>query len=231
MSLVLELQQLAWDKKNDVSDLLKKAYAVAFKLNLRKFKTWAECEMNGYLGKKMPPYRRVQGRAVCHNPYHGWVPFYCPGDPKFQARLSITWINTPVGVLQEFLQRNEDGHSIINYPPELENVLMQGMTHPLRPALEVPVSAYVGILDAARNTILTWSLKLEADGILGQGLTFSPQEKKTAAEKEAELRPLVAVYVSNTNAAVGTMDKSALQQSSPQAEMYFDPDEQPGPDE
>ena len=98
MSLVLELQQLAWDKKNDLSDLLKKAYAVAFKLNLRGFKTWTECEMNGYVGKKMPPYRRVQGRVVCHNPYHGWIPFICLNDPKMQANLSVRWLNTPVGV-------------------------------------------------------------------------------------------------------------------------------------
>ena len=101
---------------------------------------------------------------------------------------------------------------------------MRGMEFPFRPALEVSRSSYVAILDKVRNTILNWSLKLEADGILGEGLTFSQQEKKTAAEKEPELRPLVTVYVNN-NVAAGKMEKSAVQQASPQGEMYFDPDE------
>jgi hypothetical protein len=102
---------------------------------------------------------------------------------------------------------------------------MSGMEYPYRPALEVPRSAYVNILEKVRNTILAWGLKLEADGILGQGLTFNTEEKKVAAEKESELRPVVAVYVSNNNVAVDKMDKSAIQQASPQGEMYFDPDQ------
>ena len=226
MSLVLELQQLALNKENDLSDLLKKAYAVAFKLNLRGFKTWTECEMNGYVGKKMPPYRRFQGRVVCLNPYHGWIPFICANNPKLQADLSVRYINTPVGVLMEFLQRNDNGNSIIDYPPDLENLLMQGMDIPLRPALEVSRSAYVAILDKVRNTILNWSLRLEEDGILGEGMTFTPQEKRAAAEKEAELRPMVAVYITNNAVAAGTMDRSVVQQSSPLSEVYFDPDDE-----
>jgi len=53
MSLVLELQQHALDKGTDVNELLKKAYVVAFKLNLRAFKSWCEAEMNGYINRKM----------------------------------------------------------------------------------------------------------------------------------------------------------------------------------
>ena len=224
MSLVIELQQLAWDQKNDLSDLLRKAYLVAFKLNLRSFKTWIECEMNGYMNKKMPPYRQIQGRVVCHNPYRGWIPFICKDNPRFQATLSSQHLNTPVGVLQEFLQHNKDGYTIIYYPPDIETFLMSRMNFPQRPALEVPRSAHVAILDKVRNTILNWSLRLEADGILGDGKTFTTQEKRTASEKEAELRPVVTVSVTNNVVAVGAMDGSAVQQSSPQGEVYFDPD-------
>ncbi len=224
MPLVIELQQLALDHKNDLSDLLRKAYAVAFKLNLRGFKTWTECEMNGYINKKMPPYRQIQGRVVCQNPYHGWIPFICIGDPQLQNALSFQWLNTPVGVIQEFLQNNHDGNSIINYSVDLEDRLMLRMVIPLRPALEVPRSAYVAILDKVRNTILNWSLRLEADGILGDGMTFTTKEKRTASEKENELRPVVTLNVTNNVVAVGAMDESAVQQSSPRGEVYFDPD-------
>jgi hypothetical protein len=36
------------------------------------------------------------------------------------------------------------------------------------------------MLDAVRTIILNWSLKLEEDGILGEGLVFTPKEKKAA---------------------------------------------------
>ena len=170
MSLVLELQQLAWDNANNLPDLLKKAYAVAYKLGLSSFKAWADCEMNGYRGKKkVPPYREVHGRVVCLNPYNGWIPYIMQGAPELQATLSSHMLRTPVGVLQEFVQRGET-RSILDYPPEVEQFLMQNMDYPFRPALEVPCSAYVMILDTVRNTILNWSLKLEEDGILGEGL-------------------------------------------------------------
>jgi hypothetical protein len=223
MSLVLELQRLALDPNTDVSELLKKAYAVAFKLNLRSFKTWTECELNGYVGKKLPPYRMIHGRVVCLNPVRGWIPFYFR-SPESQATASSRWLNTTVGLLQEFLRSGHES-SIIDFDPDLEHLLMQGMVVPMRPALEVPVTAYVHILETVRNTILKWSLKLEQDNILGEGMTFSLQEKKTAEEKAADLRPPLTVNLFNNNLNVGQMDRSAVQQASPQAEMYFDPDE------
>jgi len=36
------------------------------------------------------------------------------------------------------------------------------------------------IFDAVRNRILDWTLKLEAEGILGEGMTFTPKEKEAA---------------------------------------------------
>ena len=36
----------------------------------------------------------------------------------------------------------------------------------------------VQLVDGVRNTILEWSLRLEADGIVGDGLSFNPEEKE-----------------------------------------------------
>ena len=41
-------------------------------------------------------------------------------------------------------------------------------------------TCFIGVLDAVRNAILDWTLKLEQDGILGEGMTFSTEEKQTA---------------------------------------------------
>jgi hypothetical protein len=53
---------------------------------------------------------------------------------------------------------------------------------PLEPVLHISRSQIQGILDAVRTIILEWSLKLEKDGILGQGMTFTQEEKKKAAD-------------------------------------------------
>jgi hypothetical protein len=42
-------------------------------------------------------------------------------------------------------------------------------------------SALAGILDAVRNKILDWALELESHGVLGEGMTFSAQERQAAA--------------------------------------------------
>ena len=55
-------------------------------------------------------------------------------------------------------------------------------------------------------------------------MTFTTQEKRAASENENELRPLVTLNVINNVVAVGAMDGSAVQQSSPRGEVYFDPD-------
>ena len=51
---------------------------------------------------------------------------------------------------------------------------------PAQVSLFVDRGSLVRILDAVRNIILNWSLKLEEDGILGEGLSFSDVEKAVA---------------------------------------------------
>jgi len=48
------------------------------------------------------------------------------------------------------------------------------------PTLIVGKSQLIGILDAVRNEILNWSLELESQGILGDGMSFSTEELKKA---------------------------------------------------
>jgi hypothetical protein len=76
------------------------------------------------------------------------------------------------------------------------------------PRLQFGKSAIHVILDAVRNTILEWSLKLELAGILGSEMSFSSDERTTASENAASLRP--SVYIS-----IGRMENSTIQQCSP----------------
>ena len=48
MKLVHNLQNLALKHQNSITDLLRNAYTIAFKLNLPDFKQWILYELNGY---------------------------------------------------------------------------------------------------------------------------------------------------------------------------------------
>jgi len=43
----------------------------------------------------------------------------------------------------------------------------------------------VGIIETVKTIILNWALKLEEDGILGQGMTFSSKEQEKATSSPA----------------------------------------------
>src|SRR5690606_25216640 len=54
------------------------------------------------------------------------------------------------------------------------------MPMPLECYLRVSPNSVSGILDAVRNTILNWALKLEQEGIVGEGMRFTSEEKAIA---------------------------------------------------
>jgi hypothetical protein len=65
--------------------------------------------------------------------------------------------------------------------------------------LHIDRAAFAQILDAVKNTILDWSLKLEKVGITGVGLSFSREEKDLAHS------PTVFVKVNNIENFAGVM--------------------------
>lgn len=50
----------------------------------------------------------------------------------------------------------------------------------LRSTLHIPSDSLAKILNDVRNIVLNWTLKMEKDGILGEGLTFSKNEAEIA---------------------------------------------------
>ena len=75
MGIVIELQKQAIDTDSDVVSLLRKAYLVARKLDIKDFEEWINSELNGYTDyDKIPDYREIRGQVKAWNPYHGWIP-------------------------------------------------------------------------------------------------------------------------------------------------------------
>jgi hypothetical protein len=68
----------------------------------------------------------------------------------------------------------------VSYLPAVEKLLMDGLEFRLQPSLNINASEFWKILEAVRKIVLEWTLKLEADGIIGQGMSFSKEEKEKA---------------------------------------------------
>jgi len=79
---------------------------------------------------------------------------------------------------------NTDPGAMLEVPlsKRLEQELMRGMGVGLRPLRRIHAVQAKSIIASVRTAVLNWSLKLEEDGIVGEGMTFSEQEKQVAAQ-------------------------------------------------
>lgn len=183
--LVLQLQHLATDNSTDVTELLRKALVVATKLGLGAFREWADHELHGYDSGDVPKYRRVHADLRAMNPYRGLIPFLIH-DRELQDLVCNVPIPDSIGSLADLLanRRGSDDCLMVQFSASQKQALMkmQDAFEPLEPVRTVGRNQVAAILDAVRTTILEWSLALEADEILGEGMTFSPDEKKRAHE-------------------------------------------------
>lgn len=183
-SIVLELQKEALDRNCSVSDLLRRALVVAKKLKLAEFERWVGNELTGYNGPldEVPEYRVLLGQVKARNQVHGWIPAAFDNDE--QANLfSRRPCGQSVAELEHLIAGKERSSTLMmQFPPEIESLLMEMMDRPRQVMLHIPSSSFAGILDMVRNTVLNWALQLEADGILGTGLSFTKQEQARASE-------------------------------------------------
>ncbi len=198
---MLQLQRECLDSNVPILNIIRKAMVIARKLSLAEAQTWIDKELNGYhQGDNPPRHRLLTGQILVRNPYHGWQPVIF-NDAADGESLSKCFAGQPVGELEEPI-RSDNGEVAFPFDPATLNRLMRQSDLPLPPTRVIGRSSIRGILDAVRNIVLDWTLKLENDGILGEGLTFTPKEKETAAHGH---------YTINYNAPVGN---SQIQQGA-----------------
>ena len=201
--LILELQGAALDPNVRVSDLLRKALVVSKKLAVEDVDQWIQRELNGYSSNEsIPSYRRIRGTVKVWNPHHGWqsVNFR---NAEFGEMISTQSIGQAIGELDDLRLRAVNDDLQAPFSQKQVNMLMKAMEIPLQPSLHVAYTGIVGILDSVRNNILVWALDLERKGILGEGMTFSKEEKSAATQ--------VSYQITNN---IGSMTHSQLQQHS-----------------
>ncbi len=179
VAIVLQLQQDALDRDVLISDLIRKALVVAKKLNLEDFERWISDELNGYGDGDVPEYRVIPGQVRWWNPRLGWQPLLIE-DNAIAEGLSKRGCGQAVGELEYLIRSDGDGGLQIPLPLDVQRILSKGMGYETQIGLSISKTSLIRIAETVRTIVLNWSLKLEADGILGQDFSFTSKERAVA---------------------------------------------------
>lgn len=184
MSLIEEIQAAALNREFPVSDLLRRVKLAAAKLKLGDTLDWVDSELNGYTcnEQEIPAYRVASGSLMATTFHYGTRPAH--GDPQSIAMLSLSFFREPIGSLEALL--GGTGHIIMPINLEIAKALQPHTNASY--AVHFGKNVVVGITDAVRNLILDWAINLENEGILGEGVSFTMEEKKKAADAGANVQ-------------------------------------------
>lgn len=187
-SPVLELQHATLDQSTPVSALLRMAHALAYKLKLTETSSWIRSELEGYSDSNVPEYRRVSVLVEAFNPYHGWqtINFL---DQALEDAYRHEIMFDPVAVLEGLAESvaREGGQASKRLSTEERVFIQRQMPVPMDVRSFVDIAAIRNILDAARTRILNWALELESNGVLGDGMSFTDQEKERASSSDTNI--------------------------------------------
>lgn len=194
-SLVLELQADALDPSVTVLNLLRKALVVAKKLNVKEFQTWIELELAGYDDMPIPKYRLIRGRLRAWNPYQGWQSIATDNKEleNFYESVCNCSIRQPISELVT-LSNSKNSELRMQLTSQAESFLVSTVDTSVK--LSISSASIRAIVEAARDVILRWALKLEEDRITGEGMSFSREEKQIAANHD--YRNFIQIKVEQT---------------------------------
>lgn len=180
VGLVEEIQADALNDSIPVSTLLRKVKVAAVKLRLAAFEKWVEMELNGYVGD-LPEYRKLTGQPKAYNPIRGqWIPIIDP-DPEIQAMLSQAYTGQSIAEIEDLLKQDLKGVLQKPLPAEIISAINRRNRVPLgEMSVHISRSDIAGILDRVRTMVLDWALELEKSGVLGEGFSFTKEEKERA---------------------------------------------------
>ncbi|MEE1130992.1 MAG: hypothetical protein UHX00_05090 [Caryophanon sp.] len=205
-SLVLELQREAYANNTAITDLIRKAYVLARKLEVKELIEWLSREMEGYKGidsKEIPSYRLVEGHLKAWNPYQGaYIPVIL--DEVIEEQLNNKILIQPIAEIENIIEKSKNGKGILEYkiPSSIQKKFMEASRIQLEVSLLISVSQFENIPNRVRDIILEWTLSLEEKGIRGENMSFNADEKKSASQ------------ITNIYNHIGTMVNSPLQQNS-----------------
>ena len=179
-SIVLDLQNEVTKPDCDIVSVLRKAHLIAIKLGLTDFDKWILCELNGYQNNdKVPDYRKIRGLLKALNPYRGWIPTAMYDEELENEICRISVRNSVSEIISLYSQKQELGVEFTGEKLMFINSLFASPS-PLKYAVHLSPTAIIDIVEKVKTALLEWTIKLESEGILGEGMIFDTTEKETA---------------------------------------------------
>lgn len=209
-SVVIELQEEAMNTNSSVTEIITKAYVIARKLKLIEFEEWLQYELNGYedfQGDEWPPYRIILGELRGWNPYRGWIPIIIQ-DAKIHDLICNQKVNNALSGLEEMIN-GDNTTMVMPLNPKVCNLIAKNTGFETKYSVFINRTSVKTICDKVRNLILEWSLKLEEEGIEGDGMKFNKEEK----EKAKEIGYTVNNFFGNINQSQIQQNTSSSSQS------------------
>ena len=203
-SVVLELQKEVTQSDCDIVSVLRRAHLIASKLELKDFDQWIINELNGYNSQNdAPEYRSVAGQLKAFNPYHGWIPVMLNNSEIENIICHPKMANSISEIVS--LCKGDGSTLIMQLPADAQNELNKTCDTPIpmQMAIHISKTSAADIIEKVKNTLIEWTLELEAKGILGEGLSFSEQEKESAKSIPQQ----VNYYYGSTNVINGPTEK------------------------
>ena len=181
-ALVPELVIMASNPSVPTDDLLRRALVVAKRLNVGELVSWIDAELNGYkIDQEVPDYRTVRGLLRAIDLFSGRSIPLEVNSAKLAHKLSTMPLRQSITELKH-LAASPSGVKI-NYGHEWHQALTEHLEDDLSPYVSVSSAQLLAVISSARNRILDWGLDLEGRGILGEGMSFTQQEKQAVQEQ------------------------------------------------
>lgn len=182
-SLVLDLQRELLKSDSDVLSALRKAQVITSKLHLSDFGIWVKQELNGYKPEDdVPEYRKIRGMLKAHNPYRGWVSVQIP-DEGIENSICTRVVIQSISELNQLIQSGSaDSPLLMSFSGEYQVTLNRLCKSYVDTEFSIIIgrNSLTAIIEAVKNCLLEWTLKLEEQGILGENMKFTVEETQSA---------------------------------------------------
>ena len=210
--LILQIQASAIDGKSAVADALRQAKLACAKLGLKDFGEWVDNELKGYPGvgfKEIPQYRKLVGKPQSLNPYRGWQDILFQSQNTFDVCATVP-VNTPIPEIELSLN-DTDSSGCFEFPYRVEQqkALWAAMGHNWQLRVRLEVQQCSSILNAVRNILTDWTIELEKNGVVGEGLLFNAEDRKKSADATSAI--VNNYHMGNVGALVQSASQSVIQ--------------------
>ncbi len=215
VTLLKDIQNDAIDSSIEISTLLRKCKVLAVRLKSEEFGRWVDMELSGYKSvDELPDYRvmKVISKGHFSGPFNSGlknadIPLFCiPDDLK--EHFEYSKFPVPVIAIQSLIDDCDSGTANEPWPAEVVALLgekiYEGMNC-MQAWKVIPVSKLVSMIDAVRNRILNFVLKIES-----QNPNAGEAEPNSIPVPKDQVHQIFNTYISGDvqNVATGSTNVS-----------------------